>query len=135
MVRQIVVDRAGRDWSGAHQRQGRKRLRMVERGYLSDHPADPDAAEVSRRGTERVDKRRRIGGEIAQTVRRCLRVEGRRRSAVAQVIADHPPATRREPLTHRVRPRQHRGPASQQHERIGIAAKGLDAEFDAVRPH
>jgi hypothetical protein len=56
---------------------------MVERGYLSDHPADPDTTEVSRRGTERADERRRVGGEIAQTIRRRLRVESRRRSGVA----------------------------------------------------
>jgi hypothetical protein len=55
---------------------------MVERRYLSDHPADPDTTEVSRRGTERAE-RRRVGGEIAQTIRRRLRVESRRRSGVA----------------------------------------------------
>jgi hypothetical protein len=84
---------------------------MVERGDLGDHPADPDPAEVSRRATERAGKRRRVGGEIAQIVRWRFRVEGRRRSAVAQVVTDHPPAASREPLTQRVGPRQHCGPA------------------------
>jgi hypothetical protein len=32
-------------------------------------------------------------------------------------------------------PRQHRGSAGQQHEWIVIAAEGLDAKFDAIRPH
>ena len=56
---------------------------MIERGDLSHHPADPDAAEMSPRGTERADERRRVRGEIAQVVRRRLRVERRRRAAVA----------------------------------------------------
>ena len=96
--------------SGAHQRQRRERVRVVECGDLSDHPADPDAAEVSRHGVERADQRRRVGGEIAQMVPRRLRVDGRRRSAVAQVVTDHPTATCREPLTHRVGPRHIVGP-------------------------
>jgi hypothetical protein len=53
---------------------------VVERGDLSDHPADPDTADVSRPGAERADERRRVRGEITQVVLRRLRLEGRRRS-------------------------------------------------------
>ena len=60
------------DRSSAHQRQRPEHARMVEGGDLSQHRTDTDAAEVSRRGAERADERRRVSGEIAQVVRRRL---------------------------------------------------------------
>jgi hypothetical protein len=47
---------------------------MVERGDLGDHPADADPGEVRGLAAERVDKGRRVGGEVAQGVGGRLRV-------------------------------------------------------------
>jgi hypothetical protein len=63
---------------------------MVQRGDLSHDAADPDAAEMSPRGTERADERSRVGGEIAQVVRRRLWIERRRGTTVAQVVGSRP---------------------------------------------
>jgi len=82
VVGQIVVDRARRDRARPDQGQRRERARMVECGDLRDHPTDPDAAEVGGASTERVDERRRVGGEIAERVAGHLRIDGRRAPAV-----------------------------------------------------
>ena len=117
VVRQVLVDRARRHRPGADEGQCGEHVRVVERGDLSDHPTDADPTEMGGPGTEHPDQRGRVGDEIPQVVRRILRVEGRRRAGVTQVVADHAPPARREPLAQRVGPGQHRRAADQQDQR------------------
>ncbi|MGW3483739.1 ATP-binding protein [Rhodococcus rhodochrous] len=70
--------------------RGLKQETIAHLGTL-DFVTAKDAAEVSRRGTEGVDKRRRIGGQIAQTVRRRLTTRPRGPNIAATASGTAPP--------------------------------------------
>src|SRR5664280_2105560 len=105
---------------------------MVERGHLSDHPADADPRQVRGPAAERVGKGRRVGGEVAQGVGGHLRVRRRRLAAIAQVVAHHAAPADGEALAERVGPGEHRRPARKEDERCLIIAEGLDAQGDLI---
>ena len=66
VVGEVSVGLAGRNRASAGQGERRERAGMVERGGLGDHPADADPREVRGHAAERVDKGRRVSGEVAQ---------------------------------------------------------------------
>ena len=61
MVRQVVVDRAWSDRPRSGEGERRERVRVVERGDLSDHPADADPRQVRRPVVELTGECRGIG--------------------------------------------------------------------------
>ena len=133
MVRQVVVDRAGGNRSRCGEGQSRERLRVVERGNLSDHPADTDAGQVRRPVVEFAGECCGVGGEIAQCVRRRLGINSDRRPGVAEVVPHDVTPAARQGLAKGVGPREHGRATRAQNERRRRVTEVLNAEGDAVR--
>jgi len=105
---------------------------VIERGDLGDHPADADARQMRRPVIEFAGERRGVGCEITQRVCRSLRIDGRRRAAVAQVVPHDVTPAAGERLAERVGPGEHGRAAREQNERRRCVAEVLDPERDAV---
>jgi len=132
VVGQVVVDRARCDGPGSGEGEGGERVRVVERGDLGDHPADPDARQVRGPVVESAGERGGIGGEIPQRIPRRLGVDGRRRAGVAQVVAHDVTSAASERLAQLIGPGKHGRAAHEQHEGRRRIAEVLDPERDTA---
>jgi len=135
MARQVVVDGAWCDGSRPDKRERRERLRVVERGDLGDHPADPDPRQVRRPVVKPASQCRGIGCEITQCVSRSRGIDGGRRTAVAEVVPHDVTPAAGECLAQCVGPGEHGRSAHEQDERCRRITDVPDAERDAVRFH
>jgi hypothetical protein len=106
---------------------------MVQGSDLRDHPAYADAAQVRRPVVELACQRRSVGCEIAQRVRRDLRIDGRRSAAVAQVVPHDVPSGVGDSRAERVGPGEHGRTTRKEDERSPRVTEVLDAEHEAVR--
>jgi hypothetical protein len=59
---------------------------VVERGHLGDHPAHSDARQVRRPVVESAGERCGVGREIAQRVRRRIRIDGGRSASCCAFV-------------------------------------------------
>jgi hypothetical protein len=110
---------------------------MVHRDPLRQRPAHRDTGEVGAAQPERVEHGDRVGGQVRL---RIPRRPGRVRDGlpgITAVVADHEPATRREPFTEVVLPPVHRrtGAADEQDRRVTPVTDGVHAQVDAVDAH